>query len=184
MNVAESGPTSFAVSAPNSASSITSGVANNTSSSINSSSSSSSGSSRATDVLMTPSSFEPAPSAAMIEARANVERAVALLKLDARKPLTVTVKGSTQQLLLVELSVSIVGAGKLVEATFEMVWFNDGADDVEGELQFPLEQGATVCGYAVDIDGAMVSGVIVGKEKARAVFEEEVREHKSAPGLN
>lgn len=40
-----------------------------------------------------------------------------------------------------------------------------------------------MCGYAVDIEGAMVSGVIVGKEKARAVFEEEVREHKSAPAI-
>jgi hypothetical protein len=50
-------------------------------------------------------------------------------------------------------------------------------------IQFPLEEGATVCGYAVDIDGAMVPGVIVGKEKARAVFEEEVREHKSAPAI-
>lgn len=34
--------------------------------------------------------------------------------------------------------------------------FNPTDFDCEAQLQFPLEEGATVCGYAVDIGGRMV----------------------------
>jgi Ca-activated chloride channel family protein len=95
----------------------------------------------------------------------------------------VTVKGSTLKLELQELKVSIVACGSLIEATLEMVWFNPSDEEVEGELEFPLEADAAVCGYAVDIGGRLVPGVIVEKEKARAVFEQEVRENKSAPAI-
>lgn len=49
----------------------------------------------------------------------------------------------------------------------EMIFKNDGDQEEEGELEFPLADGATICGYAVDINGAMVEGTIVEKETAR-----------------
>ena len=63
-----------------------------------------------------------------------------------------------------------------------MEWFNPNEDECEGELSLPLDEGAAVCGYAVDIGARLVPGVIVSKEKARRVFEAEVREQSSAPG--
>lgn len=49
-------------------------------------------------------------------------------------------------------------------------------------LQFPLPDGATVCGYALDVDGRMVDGVAVPKEQARVAFETEQRRGVD-PGL-
>ena len=47
--------------------------------------------------------------------------------------------------------------------------------DLEGELVFPLPEGTTVSGYGLDIDGVVVDGVVVTKEKARVAFEAETR---------
>jgi len=53
---------------------------------------------------------------------------------------------------------------------------------LEGDLYFPLPQGATVSGYALDIEGKMVDGVAVEKHKGREVFEKIVRQGID-PGL-
>jgi hypothetical protein len=42
-----------------------------------------------------------------------------------------------------------------------------------------LCEGASLCGYAIDIDGTLVEGVIVEKEKARVTFEAEARKEVS-----
>ena len=49
-------------------------------------------------------------------------------------------------------------------------------------LQFPLPDNGTVCGYALEINGQMVDGVVVPKEKARVAFETEQRKGVD-PGL-
>ena len=49
-------------------------------------------------------------------------------------------------------------------------------------LQFPLPDNGTVCGYALEISGQMVDGVVVPKEKARVAFETEQRKGID-PGL-
>ena len=49
-------------------------------------------------------------------------------------------------------------------------------------LQFPLPDSGTVCGYALEINGQMVDGVVVPKEKARVAFETEQRKGVD-PGL-
>jgi hypothetical protein len=48
---------------------------------------------------------------------------------------------------------------------------------------FPLAENETVIGYAVDINDRLVEGVVVEKDVARAVFEEEVREKRSGPSI-
>lgn len=45
---------------------------------------------------------------------------------------------------------------------------------VSGDLCFTLPAAATVVGYALEIDGALVEGVVVEKDKARITFEQEV----------
>ena len=46
---------------------------------------------------------------------------------------------------------------------------------LEGELEFPLPEGASVCGYALDVDGHLREGVVVKKNEARIAFEAEVK---------
>ena len=72
--------------------------------------------------------------------------------------------------------------GVHAETTMTLTFFNPNSRILEGELYFPLPTDATVSGYALDINGQLVDGVIVEKEKARVVFEELVRQGID-PGL-
>ena len=59
---------------------------------------------------------------------------------------------------------------------------NPNPRPLSAPLAFPLPDDAAVCGYALEIDGAMVDGVVVPKEKARVAFETEQRRGVD-PGL-
>ena len=72
--------------------------------------------------------------------------------------------------------------GSLAETTTTMTFFNPLSRAMEGDLYFPLPEGATVSGYALDVQGKMVDGVAVEKHKGRQVFEEVVRRGVD-PGL-
>ena len=52
---------------------------------------------------------------------------------------------------------------------------NPNSRVLEGELEFPLPEGASVCGYALDVDGHLREGVVVKKDEARIAFEAEVK---------
>jgi Ca-activated chloride channel family protein len=72
------------------------------------------------------------------------------------------------------------GLYAVVETT--LIFHNPNARDLEGDLVFPLPDGAAVCGYALDIGGVLVDGVVVTKERARVAFETETRRNVD-PGL-
>jgi len=72
--------------------------------------------------------------------------------------------------------------GFIAETRMTMTFKNDYDRVLEGSLYFPLPEGSTVSGYALDINGKMVDGVVVTKEKARVVFEKEVRKQID-PGI-
>ena len=72
--------------------------------------------------------------------------------------------------------------GFLAETRMTLTFSNPHERQFEGELYFPLPEGSTVSGYALDIDGQMVDGVVVEKDRARQVFEEVVRQGID-PGL-
>ena len=72
--------------------------------------------------------------------------------------------------------------GAVAETTTTMTFANPTPRAMEGDLYFPLPEGATISGYALDIDGVMIDGVAVEKHEARRVFEEVVR-HGIDPGL-
>jgi Ca-activated chloride channel family protein len=88
--------------------------------------------------------------------------------------------GQPMELREMEVRARIVGLH--VEATTTTTFFNPNGRQLEGELQFPLPDGAVVTGYALDINGQMVDGVVVKKEKARVAFETEAR-RRVDPGL-
>ncbi|MBP7381154.1 DUF2135 domain-containing protein [Myxococcota bacterium] len=87
------------------------------------------------------------------------------VKIDPRES-PVTIENMT-------VKASVKGLHAQVDTEF--VFFNPNRRAMEGELEFPLPDGASVNGYAIDVGGAMVDGVVVMKEKARVVFETEVR---------
>lgn len=74
----------------------------------------------------------------------------------------------------------VAGAFATVRAAISVS--NPNGRPLEGALEFPLPDGASVCGYALDINGVMTDGVVVKKEKARIAFEEEVKKGVD-PGL-
>ncbi len=81
-----------------------------------------------------------------------------------------------------ESSISITGldikakvTANVAVTTYDIVFYNDSSRDLEGEFEFPLKQGQSVCGFALDINGKLRDGVIVEKEKGRQVFEDVVR---------
>eukprot|EP01114_Cavostelium_apophysatum_P023555 TRINITY_DN890_c0_g1_i4.p1 TRINITY_DN890_c0_g1~~TRINITY_DN890_c0_g1_i4.p1 ORF type:complete len:1759 (-),score=363.22 TRINITY_DN890_c0_g1_i4:29-5305(-) len=97
--------------------------------------------------------------------------------------LTLIVKETGKSLPLCSLDVAVCISAFISETRLFMVFKNDEDKDFEGELTFPLEEGATVCGYAVDIKGIMVEAVVCEKEVARKAFETEVREKRSGPAM-
>ncbi len=77
--------------------------------------------------------------------------------------------------LLETLDVDVTVRGLLAETTMTMTFRNPHARVLEGEILFPLPEGATVSGYALDIEGQLVEGVVVEKHAARIAYEMEVR---------
>lgn len=83
---------------------------------------------------------------------------------------------------LTKADVHLLLAGSLCQTTITLTFSNDANRVLEGELVFPLPENATISAYALDVGGHMVDSVTVEKEKARTVFESEVRKGID-PGL-
>lgn len=82
---------------------------------------------------------------------------------------------AAEPLRLERVAVEARVVGVLAETRMTLTFFNPHDRVLEGELYFPLPEGAYVSGYALDIQGIMVDGVVVEKEKGRQVFEKIVR---------
>lgn len=72
--------------------------------------------------------------------------------------------------------------GVLAETRLTMTFYNPNGRRLAGDLTFPLPDGATVSGYGLDVNGVLVDGVVVEKQKGREVFETEMRRGVD-PGL-
>jgi len=90
-------------------------------------------------------------------------------------------KGS-ERLSLTKIAVEVEIYGFLAETKMTMTFRNSHNRPLVGDLYFPLPEGAMISGYALDINGVMVDGVVVEKEKGRVVFEKIVRQGID-PGL-
>jgi len=96
--------------------------------------------------------------------------------------LMVEENGKSRPLGLTNLDVLVRIHGYVAETTTTMTFSNPYPRVLEGDLYFPLPEGATISGYALDINGKMVDGVAVEKHKGREVFEAVVRQGVD-PGL-
>jgi tetratricopeptide (TPR) repeat protein len=63
----------------------------------------------------------------------------------------------------------------IAKVTSILTFVNPHDKVLEGEFEFPLPDDATLIGYALDVGGTLVDAVPIEKEKAKVVFEEEVR---------
>ncbi|WP_169457932.1 VIT domain-containing protein [Ottowia thiooxydans] len=65
--------------------------------------------------------------------------------------------------------------GRIARTRVELEVRNPNALELEGELQFPLEPGQEVLGFALDIGGHLRPAVAVEKAKGRQVFDDVTR---------
>lgn len=92
------------------------------------------------------------------------------------------VKEKDTRVILERLDTQLRRVGRLTQVTQTLVFRNPNGRVLEGELTFPLPEGAAVSGFALDVQGELVEAVPVEKDKARVVFEKEVRKGVD-PGL-
>ena len=78
--------------------------------------------------------------------------------------------------------VSVEMRGAVAETTVTAAFANPLSETLEGDFQLALPTGAVVTGYALDINGQMVDGVLVDRPHAKAVYEERIRRGVD-PGL-
>jgi len=102
--------------------------------------------------------------------------------LSAQIPVMQLKNAGEEPVRLAELAMRVRIFGHLAESTMTMKFYNPNSRVLEGELEFPMPEGAVMSGYALDINGDLVEGVAVEKQKAREIFETEVRKGVD-PGL-
>jgi hypothetical protein len=79
--------------------------------------------------------------------------------------------GERKLLELRRLDISVVRAGDHAFTEVEHVFYNPNEQQLEGTFRFPLPDGAMPLGLAMEINGRMMEGEIVEREKARTVYE-------------
>ena len=88
-----------------------------------------------------------------------------------RIPPLLHVSGAETPVALRSVDIDTVVMGGLAQTTVEMVFFNPNARPLEGNLDFPLRDGQSVTGFALDFEGKLRPAVPVEKAKGRQVFE-------------
>jgi hypothetical protein len=83
-------------------------------------------------------------------------------------------KTGKTKLALQRLAVKAESAGDVAEVTVEHVFRNDADERLEGTFRFPLPEGAMLLGIALEIDGKLVEGTLVERDKARKAYEDTV----------
>lgn len=79
-------------------------------------------------------------------------------------------------LRLASLEIDIDVAGALADATMTARFANSADQVLEGQFSFALPESAVVTGYALDVQGRMLDGVLVDPLKAQRTYEEKVRQ--------
>ncbi|MCQ4163936.1 VIT domain-containing protein [Tahibacter harae] len=87
-----------------------------------------------------------------------------------------------QPIQLQDISIDIRIQGFVASTRLDLTFFNPNARVLEGELVFPLAEGQSITGYALEVEGKLRQGVMVEKETARVAYESTVRQGID-PGL-
>jgi tetratricopeptide (TPR) repeat protein len=89
--------------------------------------------------------------------------------------INVSVRDSEKPMTVARYAVDAQVNGLFATVSTTIAFANPNGRVLEGELEFPLPEGASVCGYALDVNGRMREGVVVKKDEARIAFEAEVK---------
>lgn len=90
--------------------------------------------------------------------------------------------GTLKTLAIEEADIGVRITGDVAETIIELNFRNDDYRVAEGEFVLPLPAGATVSGYALEVNGAMRAAVSVEKQRARTAYE-TVKNRKIDPGI-
>lgn len=101
---------------------------------------------------------------------------------DVRPSPTLRVADTGERVGLARVAIETRIVGVLAETRMTLTFANSTARVLAGDLSVPLPPDATVSGYALDVAGRMVDGVVVAKGEARRVYEIETRKRVD-PGL-
>lgn len=88
----------------------------------------------------------------------------------------------TNEVNLEKLDIKVKIAGNISTTEMTMVFRSNANRILEGRLTFPLPEGVSVSGYALDINGKLRNAVPVEKEKAKEVFE-SIEKRRVDPGI-
>lgn len=94
-------------------------------------------------------------------------------------------KGGYQRnndVVLQKLNIETKITGRISTNTVTMVFRNNSGRLREGRVTFPLPEGVSAGGYALDINGKLRNAVPVEKEKAREVYE-TIKKRNVDPGI-
>ena len=91
-------------------------------------------------------------------------------------------QAAARKVWIEKVEVEVRLTGWFAETEFDLTFRNDGERAEEGEFALPLPPGATVSGYALDVNGRMRDAVSVEKERARTAYE-TVKRRMIDPGI-
>jgi len=80
------------------------------------------------------------------------------------------------------LDIAVEVRGAVAETSVTTAFSSNATERLQGEFKLQLPADAVITGYALDIEGKMVDGVLVDRAKAQAVYASKVRA-KIDPGL-
>jgi hypothetical protein len=83
-------------------------------------------------------------------------------------------KTGKTRLAIEDLRITATSAGDVAETTVEHVFRNNSDEELEGTFHFPLPEGAVVVGLSLEMNGRLVDGQLVERDKARKAYEETV----------
>ncbi|OOG36768.1 hypothetical protein B0B52_19460 [Polaromonas sp. A23] len=101
---------------------------------------------------------------------------------DWRPPTVVLNTQPGQPIQLREAGIEVDLFGDQAQTRIELRLFNPNNRVLEGELQFPLLDGQTVTGFALDVNGRLRDAVPVPKARGQEIFE-DIRRRRVDPGL-
>ncbi len=91
--------------------------------------------------------------------------------LNPQIPILEKSKSGNNKVTIKSIDMQVKIVGNLSTTTSTIILENKGNRILEGKVVFPLPEGVTVSGYALDIKGKLRNAVPVTKEKAKEVFE-------------
>jgi tetratricopeptide (TPR) repeat protein len=107
------------------------------------------------------------PSSAQVEQRANPGLTALVQGIDDRQ--------NERPLNLSRLDADVSIAGTLAETSITASFTNPANQPVEGRFRLALPKGSIVTGYALDVGGEIIDGVLLDQPKAREVYTDKVR---------